>query len=101
MTQRSDNFMGIGLFQFIVVDILTDKIVDILFLFQLRKLCRRSCELFHPGIHGFLVVFDLALLKKVFRDEDQIRGIREIPVFKAGHPENLRVVKAELKKNIA
>ena len=82
--------MGIGLFQFIVVDILTDKIVDILFLFQL-----------HPGIHGFLVVFDLALLKKVFRDEDQIRGIREIPVFKAGHPENLRVVKAELKKNIA
>ena len=83
MAQWSDNLVGIGLLQLIIVNILTDEIVDIFFFFQLRKLCRRSCELFHPGFHGFLMILNLAFLKQIFRDEDQVRGICKIPVFKA------------------
>ena len=44
---------------------------------------------------------DLALVKEVFRYQDQVRGIRVILIFKAGSPENLRVIEPQFKKYIA
>ena len=44
---------------------------------------------------------DLALVKEVFRYQDQIRGIWVILIFKAGSPENLRVIEPQFKKYIA
>ena len=41
---------------------------------------------------------DLALVKEVFRYQDQIRGIWVILIFKAGSPENLRVIEPQFKK---
>ena len=48
VSQRSDDLMGIRLFQLIIVHIFTDKIMHILFFFQLRKLRCRTHQLLHP-----------------------------------------------------
>ena len=71
------------------MNVFADKIVDIAFFFQFSQL------------HRFLMFADLALVKEVFRYQDQVRGIRVILIFKAGSPENLRVIEPQFKKYIA
>ena len=56
---------------------------------------------FDAGAHRFLMFADLALIKEVFRYQDQVRGIWVILIFKAGSPENLRVIEPQFKKHIA
>ena len=63
LTQRTDNFVGIRFFQLIITNILTNKIMYILFFFPLGKLHSRADKLFHTGFHGFLMLPDLIFVK--------------------------------------
>ena len=83
------------------MNVFADKIVDIAFFFQFSQLHCRAGKFFDAGAHRFLMFADLALVKEVFRYQDQVRGIWVILIFKAGSPENLRVIEPQFKKYIA
>ena len=83
------------------MNVFADKIVDIAFFFQFSQLHCRAGKFLHAGAHRFLMFADLALVKEVFRYQDQVRGIWVILIFKAGSPENLRVIEPQFKKYIA
>ena len=92
MTKRADDFVGIWLFQLVIADIFTDKVVDIFFLIPFGKLQCRAHELVYTGSKSLLVFADLILVKNIFRDQDQIGRVLIIAVFKSYCPEDLRMV---------
>ena len=100
LSQRSDNLMGIGLFQLIVGDIFADKVVNVLLFFPLCELCGRSCQLFHPGLHGFLMFSDLIFLKQILRHEDDVGGVLIISIPITHHPEDLRMIQPQSEKYV-
>ena len=63
MAKRSDDLMGVWLFQFVIADIFADKVVDIFFLIPFRKLRCRAYKLLYAGVQSFLVLADLFLSK--------------------------------------
>ena len=83
------------------MNVFADKIVDIAFFFQFSQLHCWAGKFFDAGAHRFLMFADLALVKEVFRYQDQIRGIWVILILKAGSPENLWVIEPQFKKYIA
>ena len=74
--------------------------MNVLLFFPFRELCGRSCQLFHPGLHGFLMLTNLIFLKQIFRHEDDIGGVLIIFVPIAHHPENLRVIQPQPEKYV-
>ena len=101
LAQRTDDLMRVGLFQFVVPDILADEIMDVPLFFQRRHILRGTGQLFHPGRQSFLMVLDLALVKKIFRHQFHVVRSLVKAVGKAGDIEDLRAVQPQLEKNIA
>ena len=98
LAQRADDLMGIGLFQLVIADIFTDKIVDVFFLLPWGELRSWPGQPLHPGGHGLLVLPNAPFVKQVFRLNDQIGRVRIIAIGKAGRPENIRVIQTEPEK---
>ena len=100
MAKRSDDLMGVWLFQFVIADILEDKVVDIFFLIPFRKLRCRAYKLLYAGVQSFLVLADFVFVKNVFGDQDEVGRILIMTVFKSHSPEDLRMIQTKLKKNV-
>ena len=100
LAQRTDDLMGIGLFQLIVADIFTDKIVNILLLLPLGKLCRRPDQLLHPGRQCLFMLLYLSLFKQILRFKNQIGRILIIFIMKSTGPEYLRMIQTQTEKQV-
>ena len=100
LSQRTEDLMGIGFLQFIIADILADKIMDILLLFQFCHSHRRTDQFLHPRLHGLLMIFDLIFIKQVLRRQFHISRIRIVPEMKSADKKDLRTIQAQFQKNI-
>ena len=67
MSESPDDFMGVCFFQFIICDILADKIVNILFFPLLIQFFCGTDQFPDTRLHGLLMLFDFIFRKQIFR----------------------------------
>ena len=96
LPQRSQDLVGVGLFQLVIAHVLADKIVDVQLLLPLAFRLYRAGQLGDPGGHGPLVLPDLSLVEEVLGEKVHAGSRRVDPAGEACDVEDLRVVQAEL-----
>ena len=101
LAQRSDDLVGIGLLQLVVVHIPADEVVDILFFLRRGQGHSRADQLVDPGGEGLLMLAHLTLAEPIVRQQLHIGGPRDKAVGKPGDVKDVRAVQTQLEKDVA
>ena len=99
--ERTDDLVGIGLFQLVVADVGADKIVDAPLLVPDAAVLQGTGQFLHPGGEGLLLVPDLGFFKEVFWQQLHVLCAGGVAVGKAGDIEDLRAVQPQLEEEIS
>ena len=92
LAQRTDNYVRICFFQFVISNIAADEVVDILLLFNLTHIFGPVSQPSDPGGERLLMLPDFAAVKKIIRQHGDAGGVGMNAAGKAGDIGNLRVI---------
>ena len=101
LAQGAQNFVGIGLFQLVVVYLGANKVVDIPLLLPLGQSLGGTGQPLHPGAQRLLVLPDAPLVKEVLGTKFHPKGIGVDPAGESSHVEYLRAVQTQVKQHVS
>ena len=100
LLKRPYNLVGVLLFQLVIGDVFTDKVMDKPLLLLQSHIPGLPDKAVHPPLQGLLVLPYLLFFKHVLRTHSHILGILRKPVMKTLRKKDFRVIQPETEKYI-